>query len=52
MQAYDRSVVGDSDWTAAELREARDEAARERDVWLAVNEGRIAGVMHVHERRA
>jgi mycothiol synthase len=51
MQAYDRSVYGDTDWTAAELREAWDGTDLERDVWLAVDEGRIAGVMHVYDRR-
>jgi mycothiol synthase len=51
VQASDRAVYGDSDWTAAELREEWDGLDVSRDAWVAVEDGRLAGVMHVYERR-
>jgi ribosomal protein S18 acetylase RimI-like enzyme len=51
VQACDRAVYGDSDWTAEELREEWDGLDVGRDAWVAVEEGRLAGVMHVYERR-
>ena len=48
VQACDRAVYGDSDWTADELREEWDDLDLESDAWLAVADGRIAGVMHCH----
>jgi mycothiol synthase len=49
MQACDRAVYGDTDWTAAELREDWDRLDLNRDAWVAVIDDRIAGVMHVYD---
>jgi mycothiol synthase len=51
VQAYDRAVFGDTDWTAAELRELWDDLDLDRDAWLVELDGRPAGVMHLCERR-
>jgi mycothiol synthase len=51
VQACDRAVFGDSDWTAQELREEWDGLDVDRDAWVAVEDGRLAGVMHVYDRR-
>lgn len=51
VQACDRAVYGDSDWTAAELREEWEGLDVERDAWVAVADGRLAGVLHVYDRR-
>lgn len=51
VQAYDRSVYGDSDWTEAELREEWDGLDLETDAWVAVEGGRVVGLMHVYDRR-
>ena len=36
VQACDRAVYDDSDWTAAELREEWDDLDLESDAWVAV----------------
>ena len=51
LQATDRDVYGDTDWTEAELREEWDGIDLERDAWLVELDGRLAGVMHLCERR-
>jgi mycothiol synthase len=51
VQACDRAVYDDSDWTAAELREEWDDLDLETDAWVAVDQGRIAGVVHVYGLR-
>ncbi len=51
MQACDRAAYGGTDWTAAELREEWEGLDLQRDAWLAVVDGRIAGVMHRYDRR-
>jgi mycothiol synthase len=51
LQATDRAVYGGTDWTEAELREEWEEIDLERDAWLAELDGRLAGVMHLCERR-
>jgi mycothiol synthase len=51
LQAADVAVYGDSDWTAAELREEWDGLDLERDAWLVEVDGRLAGLMHLAERR-
>jgi mycothiol synthase len=51
LQATDRAVYGDTDWTEAELREEWDAIDLERDAWLVELDGRLAGVMHLCERR-
>ena len=51
LQATDREIYGDTDWTEAELREEWDAIDLERDAWLAELDGRLAGVMHLCERR-
>ena len=48
VQACDRAVYGDSDWTAAELREEWEALDLEADAWVALDQGTIAGVVHVH----
>lgn len=50
VQACDRAVYRDSDWTAAELREEWDGLGLGADAWVAFEDGRLAGVMHVYER--
>jgi len=49
VQACDRAVYGDSDWTAAELRQEWDGLDLAHDAWVAVEDGRIAGTMAVYE---
>ena len=51
LQATDRDVYGGTDWTEAELREEWDAIDLERDAWLVELDGRLAGVMHLCERR-
>jgi ribosomal protein S18 acetylase RimI-like enzyme len=51
LQATDRDVYGGTDWTEAELREEWGAIDLERDAWLAEVDGRLAGVMHLCERR-
>lgn len=51
VQACDRAVYGNSDWTAEELREEWEGLDLDRDAWVAVADGRIAGVMHRYDRR-
>jgi mycothiol synthase len=51
VQACDRAVYDDSDWTAAELREEWDGLDLDRDAWVVVVDGRLAGVVHVHGLR-
>ena len=48
IQACDRAVCGDSDWTAAELREEWGGLDLDGDAWVADEEGRLAGLMHLH----
>ena len=51
VQACDSAVYGASDWTEAELREEWEGLDLDRDAWLAVEEGSIAGVMHRYDLR-
>ncbi len=51
LHACDRAVFGDSDWTAAELREEWESIDLGRDAWVAEADGRLVGAMHVYERR-
>lgn len=51
VRAYDCDAVGFSDWTPGELREEWDGLDLERDAWLAIVDGRIAGVMHRYDMR-
>ena len=51
LQASDRAVYGDTDWTAAELSEQWDEIDLAADAWLVDLDGRLAGVMHLCELR-
>lgn len=51
VQSCDRAIFGESDWTARELREDWESLDLEQDAWLAIDEGRLAGVIHVFERR-
>jgi mycothiol synthase len=51
LQATDRAVYGGTDWTESELREEWEAIDLERDAWLAEVDGRLAGVMHLCERR-
>ena len=51
LRACDSAICGDSDWTAAELREEWDGLDMGVDAWVAVVDGRLAGVMSVYERR-
>jgi ribosomal protein S18 acetylase RimI-like enzyme len=51
LQAADRAAWGDTDWTAAELGEEWAGIDLEHDAWLVDLDGRLAGVMHLYERR-
>lgn len=51
LQASEIAVYGESDWTAAELREEWDRLDVERDAWLVEVDGRIAGVAHLVEQK-
>jgi ribosomal protein S18 acetylase RimI-like enzyme len=51
LRAADTAVYGDSDWTEAELREEWDDLDVEHDAWLVELDGRLAGVMHLLDRR-
>jgi mycothiol synthase len=51
LQASDVAVYGGTDWTESELREEWDGLDLERDAWLVVLDGRLAGVAHLLERR-
>ncbi len=49
LQASDRAVYGGSDWTESELREEWHDLDLEQNAWLAVIDGRLAGVMSVYD---
>lgn len=49
LQAAEIAIYGDSDWTAAELREEWEGLDVERDAWLVEVDGRVAGVAHLLE---
>ena len=51
MQACDRAVYGDTDWTELELREEWEGLDLERNAWLAIDAAAVAGVMHLSEIR-
>lgn len=51
MQACDRAVYGDTDWTELELREEWDDIDIEHDAWVAVDGDAIVGVKHLSEIR-
>ena len=51
MQACDRTVYGDTDWTEQELREEWEGLDLDQDAWLAVDGDTLAGVMHLSEIR-
>ncbi|MCY7303619.1 MAG: GNAT family N-acetyltransferase [Thermoleophilia bacterium] len=51
MQACDRAVYGDTDWTEQELREEWESPDLEQNAWLAVDGATVAGVMHLSEIR-
>ena len=49
LQASEIAVYGDTDWTAAELREEWEGLDVERNAWLVEVDGRVAGVAHLLE---
>jgi mycothiol synthase len=51
LQASDRDVYGDTDWTPAELREQWTEIDPSTDAWVAEDGGSMLGVMTLCERR-
>jgi mycothiol synthase len=51
MQAADIAVYGATDWTEQELREEWDGIALDRDAWLAIDGGTVAGVVLLSEIR-
>jgi len=51
LQASEIAVYGDSDWTAAELREEWEGLDVERNAWLVEVDGRMAGVAHLLEQK-
>lgn len=51
LQAADVVVYGGSDWTAAELQDEWEALDLSRDAWLVERDGRLAGVMHLVDRR-
>ena len=52
LRAADTAVYGDSDWTAADLREEWQALDLDRDAWLVQLGGRVAGVAHLLDRKA
>lgn len=51
MQACDRSVYGDTDWTEQELCEEWEDLDLDQNAWLAVDGDAVVGVMHLSEIR-
>jgi ribosomal protein S18 acetylase RimI-like enzyme len=51
LRASDTAVLGESDWTADELRDEWDGLDLEHDAWLVTVDGRLAGIAHLLERR-
>lgn len=51
VQASDRSVYGDTDWTPAELRDQWEDIELATDGWVVELDGRLAGLVHVCEVR-
>jgi ribosomal protein S18 acetylase RimI-like enzyme len=51
MQACDRAVYGDTDWTEQELREEWEGLDLEQNAWLAIDGEAVAGVVHLSEIR-
>lgn len=51
VQASDRAVYGDTDWTEQELREEWEGLDLEQNAWLAIDGQAVAGVMHLAEIR-
>lgn len=51
MQASDHAVYGGSDWTAAELEEGWADCDLDHDAWVAIVDGRVAGVMSIADVR-
>lgn len=51
LRSADTAVYGDSDWTEPELREEWEGLDLDRDAWLVELDGRLAGVMHLVDRR-
>jgi mycothiol synthase len=52
LQAADAALIGESDWTADDLRDEWDDVAdRERDAWVVELDGRIAGHALLVDRR-
>ena len=49
VQAYDRAIYGDTDWTEQELREEWEGLDLEQNAWLAVDGDAVVGVMHLSE---
>jgi mycothiol synthase len=52
MQAADRALLGESDWTAAGLREEWEELDLDEAAWLVEVDGRLAGVATLTMRHA
>jgi mycothiol synthase len=49
LQACDRAAYGDSDWTAAELRQEWEEIDLQQDAWVAEVNARIAGLIQIYD---
>ena len=49
LRACDQAVYGESDWTEQELSEEWEGLDLDRDAWLAIDEGVVAGVMHLSD---
>jgi ribosomal protein S18 acetylase RimI-like enzyme len=49
VRAYDRSVIGDTDWTPAELREEWETIDLRRNAWVIKLDGRLAGYASVRD---
>jgi mycothiol synthase len=53
LQAADTALIGESDWTAEDLREEWDDVADlERDAWVVELDGRVAGHALLIDRRS
>jgi ribosomal protein S18 acetylase RimI-like enzyme len=51
LQASDKAIWGDSDWTESDLREDWERIDLDRDAWLVELDGRLAGVAQLLDRK-
>ncbi len=50
LQAHDRAVIGDTDWTETELRDDWGAIDLQRDAWVVERDGRLVGYAALFDR--